>query len=102
MAQDNKAKKRVVVSYKNISPELQEEIKKQYPAGYTDRMLRIDKGPGDFFYAIMLETEEISYLVKVDVKVDEQVEEEDDKEYYNDEIKEGDEMVDDQAEEEDE
>lgn len=86
----NKSKKRVVVSYKNLSPELQEEIKKQYPNGYTDSMLRVDKGPGNFFYAIMLETEEVSYLVKVDVKVDDQVEDEDDKDYYSDEIKETD------------
>ena len=93
MTQDKKQKKRVVVSYKNLSPELQEEIKKQYPNGYTDRMLRIDKGPGDFFYAIMLETEDISYLVKVDVKVDEQVEEEEEKDYYNDEIKDSDEQL---------
>lgn len=90
MALVNKSKKRVVVSYKNLSPELQEEIKKQYPNGYTDSMLRVDKGPGDFFYAIMLETEEVSYLVKVDVKVDDQVENEDDKDYYSDEIKETD------------
>ena len=90
MALVNKSKKRVVVSYKNLSPELQEEIKKQYPNGYTDSMLRVDKGPGNFFYAIMLETEEVSYLVKVDVKVDDQVEDEDDKEYYSDEIKETD------------
>ena len=90
MALVNKPKKRVVVSYKNLSPELQEEIKKQYPNGYTDSMLRVDKGPGNFFYAIMLETEEVSYLVKVDVKVDDQVEDEDDKDYYSDEIKETD------------
>lgn len=90
MALVNKSKKRVVASYKNLSPELQEEIKKQYPNGYTDSMLRVDKGPGDFFYAIMLETEEVSYLVKVDVKVDDQVEDEDDKDYYSDEIKETD------------
>lgn len=90
MALVNKSKKRVVVSYKNLSPELQEEIKRQYPNGYTDSMLRVDKGPGDFFYAIMLETEEVSYLVKVDVKVDDQVEDEDDKDYYSDEIKETD------------
>ena len=90
MALVNKSKKRVVVSYKNLSPELQEEIKKQYPNGYTDSMLRVDKGPGDFFYAIMLETEEVSYLVKVDVKVDDQVEDEDDKDYYSDENKETD------------
>lgn len=90
MALVNKSKKRVVVSYKNLTPELQEEIKKQYPNGYTDSMLRVDKGPGNFFYAIMLETEEVSYLVKVDVKVDDQVEDEDDKDYYSDEIKETD------------
>ena len=90
MALVNKSKKRVVVSYKNLSPELQEEIKKQYPNGYTDSMLRVDKGPGNFFYTIMLETEEVSYLVKVDVKVDDQVEDEDDKDYYSDEIKETD------------
>ena len=90
MALVNKSKKRVVVSYKNLSPELQEDIKKQYPNGYTDSMLRVDKGPGNFFYAIMLETEEVSYLVKVDVKVDDQVEDEDDKDYYSDEIKETD------------
>ena len=90
MALVNKSKKRVVVSYKNLSPELQEEIKKQYPNGYTDSMLRVDKGPGNFFYAIMLETKEVSYLVKVDVKVDDQVEDEDDKDYYSDEIKETD------------
>ncbi len=90
MALANKPKKRVVVSYKNLSPELQEEIKKQYPNGYTDSMLRIDKGPGDFFYAIMLETDDVSYLVKVDVKVDDQLDEEEDKDYYNDDIKDAD------------
>ena len=90
MALANKPKKRVVVSYKNLSPELQEEIKKQYPNGYTDSMLRIDKGPGDFFYAIMLETEDVSYLVKVDVKVDDLLDEEEDKDYYNDDIKDAD------------
>ena len=90
MALANKPKKRVVVSYKNLSPELQEEIKKQYPNGYTDSMLRIDKGPDDFFYAIMLETDDVSYLVKVDVKVDDQLDEEEDKDYYNDDIKDAD------------
>lgn len=48
-------------------------------------MIRIDKGPGDFFYAIVLETEDTSYLIKVDVKVDDQVEEEEDKDFFGDE-----------------
>jgi len=88
MTSEKKQKKRVVVSYKNLSPELHEEVKKKYPFGYTDSMLRIDKGPGDFFYAIVLETEDTSYLIKVDVKVDDQLEEEEDKDFFGeDEIK---------------
>ena len=65
------AKKRLVVSFNNMTPELQEEVKAAYPAGYTDYMMRIDKPNGDFFFAVPFETEEISYLVKIDVKIDE-------------------------------
>ena len=91
---EKKQKKRVAISYKNLSPELRDEVKKQYPTGYTDHMIRIDKGPGDFFYAIVLETEDTSYLIKVDVKVDDQVEE-DDKDFFgDDEIKDNDEIID--------
>ena len=103
MISEKKQKRRVVVSYKNLSAELREEVRKKYPFGYTDHMIRIDKGPGDFFYAIVLETEDTSYLVKVDVKVDEQVEEEEEKDYYNDEIKDSDEqLIEDTADDEDE
>lgn len=58
-------KKRLVVSYKNISEELREELKKSYPSGFQDAMIRVDKGPGDFFYAVDLETDDIHYLIKV-------------------------------------
>ena len=85
MISEKKQKRRVVVSYKNLSAELREEVRKKYPSGYTDHMIRIDKGPGDFFYAIVLETEDTSYLIKVDVKVDDQVEEEEDKDFFGDE-----------------
>ncbi|MDR0954659.1 MAG: hypothetical protein LBM20_04665 [Rikenellaceae bacterium] len=96
MASNNSTKKRVAVSYKNLSPELLEEVKKRYPNGWTDHMIRIDKSPTDFFYAIMMETDEANYLIKVDVKVDDgNVEEEEDKEYYDDEIKGAEEIADD-------
>jgi hypothetical protein len=85
--QSTNAKKRLITSYHNLSLELQEELKKQYPTGYTDKMIRIEKGPGNFFYAVLLETPDINYLVKVDVKIDDDVEEEDDKGYYDDDIK---------------
>ncbi len=100
MSQGNVSnKKRLITSYHNLPAELQEELKKQYPTGYTDKMIRIEKGPGDFFYAVLLETPDINYLVKVDVKIDDDVEEEEDKGYYDDDIKGADDII---AEEEEE
>ena len=98
MATNDGAKKRVITSYKNLSPELLEEVKKRYPTGWTDHMIRIEKSPTEFFYAIMLETADTNYLIKVDVKVDaapNNHEEEEDKEYYDDEIKGAEEIADD-------
>ena len=60
-------------------------MRKKYTFRYSDHMIRIYKGPGYFFYAIVLETEDTSYLIKVDVKVDDQVEEEEDKDFFGDE-----------------
>ncbi|MCL2561296.1 MAG: hypothetical protein FWE10_03115 [Rikenellaceae bacterium] len=90
-------KKRVVISYHNLSPELQIELRKKYPLGFTESMIRIEKGPGDFFYAVVFETDEVNYLVKIDVKVDggNQQEEEEDKEFYDeDDIKGADDLAD--------
>ncbi len=95
MANASDGKKRVVISYHNLPVELQEELKKKYPYGYTEAMIRIDKGPGDFFYGVVLETENTSYLVKVDVKVDGNLSEDEDKDFYeDDEIKGADEIID--------
>ena len=68
-------KKRLVVSYKNLSPELLELVKEKYPRGYFDDVFKVDKGNGDFFHAITLDTEDATYLVKVDVKIDTEIEE---------------------------
>lgn len=96
MPQTKSIKKRVVVKLQNLSQELQDELRRRYPGGFMDHMIRIDKGPGEFFYAVVFETEETSYLVKVDVNIDDKLEEEEDKDYYNDEddIKGADEIAD--------
>lgn len=101
MAPENKAKKRVVISYKNLAEDLQEQLKAQYPNGYTDSMMRIDKPNGDFFYAVILETDEINYLVKIDVKIDDGNIDDEDKDYYDEDIKGADELAD-TADEDDE
>ncbi|MDO4368563.1 MAG: hypothetical protein Q4C26_07715 [Bacteroidales bacterium] len=66
-------KKRLVVSYANMSPELAAAFKEKYPRGYSDYMgdiFKVDKPNGTFFYAISLEIPEAIYLIKIDVKID--------------------------------
>lgn len=99
---ENKPKKRLIISYHNLPVELQEKLKEQYPTGYTEAMMRIDKAPGDFFYAVVLETEDVNYLVKVDVKIDD-MEDEEDKDFFDgdDDIKGADEIIDSSDDEDD-
>jgi hypothetical protein len=96
-------KKKLVVSFKNLSPELQEEVKKQYPLGFSEKMMRIDLGPDKFFYAVPFETDDASYLVKINVKIDTKVDDEDEKDYFDEdgEIKDAEEIAD-QLDEDDE
>lgn len=64
-------------------------------------MIRVDKPNGDFFYAVPFETADTAYLVKIDVKIDDGIEE-DDKDFYDDDLRGADELQDDspaQAEE---
>ncbi len=89
------AKKHIVTSFHNLTPELQEALKARYPLGFTDVMMRIDKPNGDFFYAVPYDTDEVAYLVKIDVKIDDKAHEEDEKDYYDDDLKGADELQDD-------
>ena len=79
------AKKRLVVSFNNLPAELQEALKAAHPAGFADVMMRIPKPNGEFFFAVPFETEEISYLVKIDVKIDDTNPDDDDKDIFSDE-----------------
>ncbi|MDR1594661.1 MAG: RNA polymerase I-specific transcription initiation factor RRN3 family protein [Prevotellaceae bacterium] len=69
------SKKKLVISYKNLSPELIALVKEAYPKGYSDYLIKVNKGNGEFFYAITLDTEAADYLIKVDVKIDSEIEE---------------------------
>lgn len=102
MPKTNSNKKRVVVKFQNLPEELQDAVKKHYPQGFSDHMIRIEKGQNDFFYAVVFETEDTNYLVKIDVNIDGQIEEDDEKDYYNDDIKGADEIIDGGEEEEEE
>lgn len=69
----HQSKKRAVVSYANLKPDLLAAFKEKYPKGYSDYMsevFKVDKPDGTFFHAISLELPDAIYLVKVDVKID--------------------------------
>lgn len=66
-------KKRSVISYENMSPELLDAFKEKYPHGYLDYMgdlFKVDKPDGSFFYAVSMELPDAVYLVKIKVKID--------------------------------
>ncbi|MGP1362390.1 MAG: hypothetical protein ACTTKZ_01730 [Bacteroides sp.] len=63
-------KKRIIISYEKLSEELLELFLQTYPHGYAEAAMPVTKPNGEVIYVVRLETEEVSYLVKVDVKID--------------------------------
>jgi len=63
-------RKRLVVNYNNVSTDVMEAIRKKYPLGYTNHVIKVQTKGEDFFYAITVDTDDASYLVKVPVKID--------------------------------
>ncbi|NLA15766.1 MAG: hypothetical protein GX877_04425 [Bacteroidales bacterium] len=66
-------KKRLVIGYTNMPPQLLQFWNEKYPRGYADYMgdiMKVDKPDGTYFYAVTFEIPEAIYLVKVEVKID--------------------------------
>ena len=98
----NNTKKRIVTSIHNLTPEQLEEVKALYPKGFSELMSRIDKPNGEFFYVIPYETEDTSYLLKIDVKIDDSADSVEDDDFYgDDEIAGADEIQEDAVADED-
>ena len=78
-------RKKVIISYQNLSAELKEAILKKYPLGWVNHMIKV-KGAGNaFFHAITLDTDDVSYLIKVPVKID-QKSDKDDEDFFAESI----------------
>ena len=60
----------MIVSMDNLPEGVHEAIHRKYPNGYADFVIKVPKGSNDYFYAITVDTENASYLVKVNVKID--------------------------------
>ncbi len=77
-------KKRLIVSMNNLPEGVNEAIKDKYPGGYQNFVIKVPKGDNDFFYAITVDMENASYLVKVNVKIDSLANNDDDDEDNDD------------------
>ena len=58
-------KKKVIKSLDNLSEDLRELMKKQYPLGYENSITRINNAKKEPIFVFPLETDEATYLVKV-------------------------------------
>lgn len=74
-----------VISYQNLPADLIEMLNKKYPDGYQNHVIKVTTPKNDSFYAVTLDTPEISYLIKVPVKIDNNPDEFDEKDYSEDE-----------------
>jgi hypothetical protein len=68
--QSDMEKKKLIVDYKNLTTEVKEAILKKYPLGWVNHMIKVRTVGDAFFYAITVDTNEASYLIKVPVKID--------------------------------
>ena len=74
-------KKRIIISYDNMSQDLKDAFDRKYPHGYADYMgdiMKVDKPDGSFFHAVRFKpftdedevVEDVLYLVKINVNTD--------------------------------
>lgn len=69
-------KSRVIISFNKLSQSQVLLFSKAYPEGYAPHIQKINKPSGDIIYVVPFETEDTIYMVKVDVKVDAKLTEE--------------------------
>ncbi len=80
-------KKRKIISFENLSPELQEAMRKRYPSGFHGHTQRIDT-PKETLTVVSFETDDSIYMVKVKLtdKKSKAVDEEDEEFFGDDEF----------------
>lgn len=58
-------KKRAIVSYEKLTLEQKKKLEETFPDGYSNAMTKVNTPTGETLDAILWETEEIIYLVKL-------------------------------------
>lgn len=60
-------KNRVIKSLETLGPELKAVLRKRYPEGFEDHLMRIMNAKNEPIFVVPMETEETMYLIKVAV-----------------------------------
>jgi DNA-directed RNA polymerase subunit delta len=103
------SKKRAIVTYEKLSEEMRDRLEEAFPEGFGGAMTQISTPTGELMDAVIWETDEIIYLVKLNkvkqknvVIPEDDEEEEDFDDIPEDDVKgEDDDVADDEEEEED-
>lgn len=74
----NSNKPRVIKDYDKLDPSIQEQIKLEYPNGYSENLIYFTNKDGKRVSALPFETEDKYYLVRMTVYEAERIIEEDD------------------------
>lgn len=59
------SKPRVIKDFEKLDVEIQEQIKLQYPSGFERHLITFKNAKGEFVSALLFETPEIYYLVRM-------------------------------------
>lgn len=94
-------KKRVIVDYHTLPPEVLEMMAAKYPNGFESDIIKFPNAKGELISAVRMETETIIYLVKVSTELRQMVEDYDVDEVPDVEVGEELAVADDEEEEED-
>ncbi|WGK66283.1 hypothetical protein [Croceiramulus getboli] len=75
-------KKRVIVDFKKLTPEVLKLLVEKYPDGYDDlNVIRFKNAKGESIEAVEVETEDTKYLVKISAKLERTMEAYDEEDY---------------------
>lgn len=77
-------KKKIIKKYEQLTPELLKLIKQTYPDGYEESLITFQTIQGELALALPLETEEVSYLIRMPRTVKSDDDDEDDSENSDD------------------
>lgn len=63
------AKKKIIVDYKNVPDDVLQMLAEKYPHGYKKDIIKFKNAKGEMVSAVPIDTDEVSYLVKVSVQL---------------------------------